>query len=113
MVRANGGPSLPPSGTMQALMMLEHMRMIDAAHSWVPKTRVEYQGGCLPLSTFLCGLPDPATTPPPATDCTPLKDPNFTHVFHQAKHPSILLLGHSGVCWLQWGKVALLGPWVF
>jgi hypothetical protein len=43
-VRANVGPIVPPSGTMNALMMLERMRMIDTAHSWAPKTLGGYQG---------------------------------------------------------------------
>jgi hypothetical protein len=37
-VRANVGPTPLPSAVMNALMMLEWMRLIDAAHSWAPKT---------------------------------------------------------------------------
>jgi hypothetical protein len=51
-VRANVGPSLPPSGTMTALMMLERIHMVDCAHSWAPKTLGGYQGGVCRFHRF-------------------------------------------------------------
>jgi hypothetical protein len=59
-VRANMGPVSPPSGTLNALMMLERMRMINAAHSWAPKTLAGYQGDVRRFNCFCDSFHTPA-----------------------------------------------------
>jgi hypothetical protein len=65
------GPVAPPSGTMNALMMLERMHWIDTAHSWAPKTLAGYQGNvrrfqrfCVQFHTTRPHLRNVATVPP-------------------------------------------------
>jgi hypothetical protein len=101
-VRANVGVPPPPSGTMNALMMLERMRMIDTAHSWAPKTLVGYQGNLRRFHRFLdqfqiCGphlrnLP----TVPPHGDAILLLWSMEHYTLQESSHRTQEFVGYTG-----------------
>jgi hypothetical protein len=115
-VRANVGPNLPPSGTMAALMMLERMRMVDAAHSWAPKTLTSYQGDVRRFERFCAGFQIPL----PHLRHLPTAPPRGTHVLllwsiehytlQVSSHATQELVGYNGARSLR-SALSSLSTW--